>query len=171
MFAGLADNPNLNLAHMKRQLNNLQVILFPCLTSKLSMHKCKVWCEMDWCKLSPISSFARYSRVKHTISISIHRAQIMCVYSSLAKVFVEREARKRIIRTREVLWTFFSPLLALPSNPFKHQVSEVYRFEIANRKLYGNFFPSPRLRTCASIRTVKKFSLRCTHWHPEWHSK
>lgn len=33
VFAGLADNPNLNLAHMKRQLNNLQVILFPCLTS------------------------------------------------------------------------------------------------------------------------------------------
>jgi hypothetical protein len=31
VFAGLADNPNLNLAHMKRQLNNLQVILFPCL--------------------------------------------------------------------------------------------------------------------------------------------
>ena len=37
VFAGLADNPNLNLAHMKRQLNNLQVILFLCLTSLL-MH-------------------------------------------------------------------------------------------------------------------------------------
>lgn len=29
VFAGLADNPT-NLAHMKRQLNNLQVIPFPC---------------------------------------------------------------------------------------------------------------------------------------------
>lgn len=40
MFAGLADNPT-NLAHMKRQLNNLQVIPFPCWC-----HSQYVQCEM-----------------------------------------------------------------------------------------------------------------------------
>lgn len=47
-------------------------------------------------------------------------------------------------------------LLALPSNPFKHQVSEVYRFEIANRKLYGNFFPSPNM--CFDPSSQKVFT-------------
>lgn len=56
VFAGLADNPT-NLAHMKRQLNNLQVILFPCFcqiqflcfgckhwwVGEKKYKKCKVW--------------------------------------------------------------------------------------------------------------------------------
>lgn len=41
VFAGLADNPT-NLAHMKRQLNNLQVILFPCFKSNA---KCHCYCS------------------------------------------------------------------------------------------------------------------------------
>lgn len=53
VFAGLADNPT-NLAHMKRQLNNLQVIPFPCWC-----HSQYVQCEMRkkeysngcWCML------------------------------------------------------------------------------------------------------------------------
>lgn len=131
VFAGLADNPNLNLAHMKRQLNNLQVILFPCLTSN-SMNGCKVWCEMDWCKLSPISSFSlSLHSEKHTISISMHSSNRFWV-SVLEKVFVKREEKSNYFRTGKIHRC--SLLLVLPSNPFKHQVSEVYRFEIANRK-------------------------------------
>lgn len=41
VFAGLADNPT-NLAHMKRQLNNLQVILFSCSQKKNKGEKCSL---------------------------------------------------------------------------------------------------------------------------------
>jgi hypothetical protein len=145
VFAGLADNPNLNLAHMKRQLNNLQVILFLCLISSL----CESFDGALWKGLiefeSNISLFhlpISGKEGKHTISISI---QAILWIDVNAKIFGEsfprrkREKREkwknRIIFIREICtemkvrccWYF-------PSNPFKHQVSEVYRFEIANRK-------------------------------------
>lgn len=58
MFAGLADNPNLNLAHMKRQLNNLQVILFPCLTLN-PMHKSETD-DVEWIDGSRVQYFSHH---------------------------------------------------------------------------------------------------------------
>jgi hypothetical protein len=84
VFAGLAENPS-NLAHMKRQLNNLQVILFPCLVSQSiklftdvsidglgNIKSVKFDIKVDWCKsniLFPLSSLSLSN--KHTISINI----------------------------------------------------------------------------------------------------